>query len=117
MVVLSLDKPATRPKRLHLMLVDSGWLGPAPLGGRSADMNCEGGVGFGDRRAPEGPARLAPAYDEVPLTRYPGIEGRMAMAINDVCEHSRICRNDLIAEAGRWGLGGQAGPRRSSIRR
>jgi hypothetical protein len=24
MVVLSLDKPATRPKRLHLMLVDSG---------------------------------------------------------------------------------------------
>ena len=55
---------------------------------------------------PEGPARLAPAYDVVPLTHYPGIDGRMAMAINDVYEHSRIRRNDLIAEAGRWGLGG-----------
>ncbi len=54
---------------------------------------------------PEGPARLAPAYDVVPLTHYPGIDGRMAMAINDVYEHSRIRRNDLIAEAGRWGLG------------
>ena len=51
MVVLSLDNRATRPKRLHLMLVDSGCPGPAPLGGRSADENCEGGVGFGDRRA------------------------------------------------------------------
>lgn len=54
---------------------------------------------------PEGPARLAPAYDVVPLTHYPGIDGRMAMAINDVYEHSRIRRNDLIAEASRWGLG------------
>ena len=54
---------------------------------------------------PEGPARLAPAYDVVPLTHYPGLDGRMAMAINDVYEHSRIRRNDLIAEAGRWGLG------------
>lgn len=54
---------------------------------------------------PEGPARLAPAYDVVPLTHYPGIDGRMAMAINDVYEHSCIHRNDLIAEAGRWGLG------------
>ena len=54
---------------------------------------------------PEGPARLAPAYDVVPLTHYSGIDGRMAMAINDVYEHSRIRRNDLTAEAGRWGLG------------
>ena len=54
---------------------------------------------------PEGPARLAPAYDVAPLTHYPGIDGRMAMAINEVYEHSRIRRNDLIAEAGRWGLG------------
>ena len=51
MFVLSLDKPATRPKRLHLMLVDLGWPGLVPLGGRSADENCEGGVAFGDRRA------------------------------------------------------------------
>ena len=54
---------------------------------------------------PEGPARLAPAYDVVPLAHYSGIDGRMAMAINDIYEHSRIRRNDLIAEAGRWGLG------------
>jgi serine/threonine-protein kinase HipA len=52
---------------------------------------------------PDGPARLAPAYDVVPLTHYPGIDGRMAMSINDVYEHSRISRADLIAEAGRWG--------------
>ena len=53
---------------------------------------------------PSGPARLAPTYDVVPLTHYPGIDGRMAMSINDVYEHSRITRADLIAEAGRWGL-------------
>ncbi len=53
---------------------------------------------------PNGTARLAPAYDVVPLTHYPGIDGRMAMSVNDVYEHSRITRTDLIAEAGRWGL-------------
>jgi serine/threonine-protein kinase HipA len=54
---------------------------------------------------PEGPPRLAPAYDVVPLTHYSGIDGRMAMAINEVYEHSRIRRRDLISEAGNWGLG------------
>lgn len=54
---------------------------------------------------PDGSSRLAPAYDVVPLTHYPGIDGRMAMAINDVYEHARIRRSDLIAEAGRWGMG------------
>ena len=48
---------------------------------------------------------MAPAYDIVPLTHYPGVDGRMAMAINDVYEHTRIRRSDLIAEAGRWGMG------------
>jgi serine/threonine-protein kinase HipA len=54
---------------------------------------------------PDGSSRLAPAYDVVPLTHYPGIDGRMAMAINDVYDHSRIRRSDLSAEAGRWGMG------------
>ncbi|MBU6146568.1 MAG: HipA domain-containing protein [Actinomycetales bacterium] len=54
---------------------------------------------------PDGTSRLAPAYDLVPLTHYPGIDGRMAMAINDVYDHARIRRSDLIAEAGRWGMG------------
>jgi len=54
---------------------------------------------------PDGSARLAPAYDVVPLTLYPGVDGRMALAINDVYEHARIRRGDLIAEAGRWGMG------------
>lgn len=59
---------------------------------------------------PDGSARLAPAYDVVPLIHYPGIDGRMAMAINDVYEHARIRRSDLIAEAVRWGMGaGRAG--------
>jgi serine/threonine-protein kinase HipA len=53
----------------------------------------------------DGSSRLAPAYDVVPLTHYPCIDGRMAMAINDVYEHARIRRSDLIAEAGRWGMG------------
>lgn len=54
---------------------------------------------------PNGSSRLAPAYDVVPLTHYPGIDGRMAMAINDVYVHAHIRRSDLIAEAGRWGMG------------
>jgi serine/threonine-protein kinase HipA len=54
---------------------------------------------------PDGSSRLAPAYDVVPLTHYPGIDGRMAMAINDVYDHARIRRSDLVAEAGRWGMG------------
>lgn len=53
---------------------------------------------------PQGPAKLAPAYDVVPLTHYSGIDGRMAMAINDIYEHSRISRSDFNAEVGRWGL-------------
>jgi len=54
---------------------------------------------------PEGSARLAPAYDVVPLTHYQGVDGRMAMAVNDVYEHSRIRRSTLIAEAVSWGMG------------
>lgn len=54
---------------------------------------------------PEGSARLAPAYDVVPLTHYQGVDGRMAMAVNDVYEHSRIRRSALIAEAVSWGMG------------
>lgn len=54
---------------------------------------------------PDGSSRLAPAYDVVPLTHYPGIDGRLAMAINDVYEHARIRRSDLIGEARRWGMG------------
>ena len=54
---------------------------------------------------PQGAARLAPAYDVVPLTHYSGIDGRMAMAINDVYAHDRIRRSDLIVEAEQWGLG------------
>ena len=53
---------------------------------------------------PDGSARLAPAYDMVPLIHYPGIDGRMAMAINDVYEHSRIRREDIVAESVGWGM-------------
>lgn len=53
---------------------------------------------------PYGAARLAPAYDVVPLTHYPGIDGRMAMSINNIYEHSEITRFDLIAEGMRWGM-------------
>jgi serine/threonine-protein kinase HipA len=54
---------------------------------------------------PDGSARLAPAYDVAPLNHYPDVDGRMAMSINDVYEHPRIHRYDIIAEAGPWGLG------------
>jgi len=53
---------------------------------------------------PDGSARLAPAYDVVPLAHYVRIDGRMAMAVNGVYEHARIGRSDLLAEAGSWGL-------------
>ena len=54
---------------------------------------------------PDGSARLAPAYDVVPLTHYPGVDGRMAMSVNGVYVQHRISRDDLVAEAERWGLG------------
>ena len=54
---------------------------------------------------PEDSARLAPAYDVVPLTHYPGVDGRMAMSVNGVYDQRRISRGDLIAEVRRWGLG------------
>ena len=53
---------------------------------------------------PDGSGRLALAYDMVPLIHYPGTDGRMAMAINVVYEHSRIRRDDLVAESVRWGM-------------
>jgi serine/threonine-protein kinase HipA len=53
---------------------------------------------------PDGSARLAPLYDVVPMTRYPGVDARMALAVNDVYEHSRITRGDVIDEAVRWGV-------------
>lgn len=51
---------------------------------------------------PDGSGRLALAYVMVPLIHYPGTDGRMAMAINNVYEHSRIRRDDLVAESVRW---------------
>ena len=45
-----------------------------------------------------------PAYDVVPLTHFRGVDGSMAMAVNDVYEHSRIRRSALIAEAVSWGM-------------
>jgi len=54
---------------------------------------------------PDGSSRLAPAYDVVPLAHYPGVDGRMAMAVNSVYAHYQIRRSDLIAEAALWGLG------------
>ena len=52
----------------------------------------------------DGTARLAPAYDVVPLTHYPGVDGHLAMSINDEYVHARLTGSDLAAEAGRWGL-------------
>lgn len=53
---------------------------------------------------PTGPALVAPAYDVVPLAHYPGVDGRMAMAVNDVYEFERIAGDDVVAEAERWGM-------------
>lgn len=53
---------------------------------------------------PDGSGRLAPVYDMVPLIHYPGTDGRMVMAINVVYEHSRIRRDDLVAESVRCGM-------------
>lgn len=50
----------------------------------------------------DGTVRLAPAYDVVPLTHVPGIDGRMAMAVGGVYVHAAITRADIIRELGSW---------------
>ena len=51
------------------------------------------------------PARLAPAYDMVPMLHQPN-DGRVAMAINGEFAHARIAGADLVAEGESWGVAG-----------
>jgi serine/threonine-protein kinase HipA len=46
--------------------------------------------------------RLAPAYDVVPLTHVPGIDGRMAMAVGGLYVHAAITRADIVRELASW---------------
>lgn len=51
----------------------------------------------------DGPARLAPAYDVVPLRHQP-TDGELALAVNGVYRHASLTVDDLVAEAVAWGL-------------
>lgn len=52
---------------------------------------------------PDGPARLAPAYDVVPLRHQP-TDGELALAVNDVYRHAAVTIADIVVEAAGWGV-------------
>jgi len=52
----------------------------------------------------DGTVQLAPAYDVVPLTHVPGIDGRLAMAVGGVYAHAALSRTDLVREFASWRL-------------
>lgn len=51
-----------------------------------------------------GESSMAPAYDLVPLTRQPTSDRRMALAVNGKYAHASISVQDLVDEAGSWGM-------------
>lgn len=55
------------------------------------------------------PARLAPAYDPVPMSQYADADGRLALAVNKKYDLKRVESADLIAEFSSWGLRGAEG--------
>lgn len=55
---------------------------------------------------PDGSARLAPAYDFVPLTHHSDSDGELALAIAGHYRHAAITRGDLVAEIESWGVRG-----------
>lgn len=56
---------------------------------------------------PDGTARLAPAYDNVPLL-HQSTDGELALAVNRVYRLSALKLADLAAEAQAWEMPGQA---------
>ena len=52
----------------------------------------------------EAEQRLAPAYDVVPQTHIPEIDGKMALAVNGTYRHAGLMASDLTAEITKWGV-------------
>jgi serine/threonine-protein kinase HipA len=52
----------------------------------------------------EGAVRLAPAYDVFSTLVYPDASTTPGMFVNGVRDIAAIRRDDLIAEAGKWGV-------------
>lgn len=48
--------------------------------------------------------RLAPAYDVVPQSHLPGIDGKMALAVGGSYRHAGLASSDLEAEIMKWGV-------------
>lgn len=48
--------------------------------------------------------RLAPAYDVVPQSHPPGIDGKMALAVNGGYRHAGLSAADIKTEVSRWGV-------------
>jgi serine/threonine-protein kinase HipA len=53
---------------------------------------------------PDGTAKLAPAYDIVPLAHHSAVEGRMAMSIGGVYPHSQLTTQLIAREGESWGV-------------
>jgi serine/threonine-protein kinase HipA len=51
----------------------------------------------------DSPARLAPAYDQVPLLHHP-TDGRLALKVNGVYAARQVTAADLVAEGETWGV-------------
>lgn len=54
---------------------------------------------------PDETAKLAPAYDVVPLRHHPA-DGRLALAVNREYVHATMTAEDIVAEASGWGVAG-----------
>jgi serine/threonine-protein kinase HipA len=52
---------------------------------------------------PVGRARLAPAYDQVPMAHLP-TDGRLALKVNGVHHIRQLTAADLVAEGRSWGV-------------
>lgn len=49
-------------------------------------------------------ARIAPAYDMVPMAHQTGVDGQLAFAVNGQYRHAAVTLDDLVMEAASWGV-------------
>lgn len=53
---------------------------------------------------PDESARIAPAYDMVPMAHQTGVDGQLAFAVNGQYRHAAVTLDDLVSEAAAWGV-------------
>ena len=97
MARLLATKGAEERDRLLRMVVFAAAIGNLDLHAKNISM----------LHFPDGTARLAPAYDNVPLLHQP-TDGELALAVNRVYRLSDLRVTDLAQEARSWGMADQA---------